>query len=370
MIDGLESYAISTLDPTGIILSWNKGAERAYGYGPNDAIGRHFGIMFPEEDRKTGAPARDLDSARANGKYETEGWQIDRLGQYRWHNSLTECIRDGEQNPVGFVRVCRFSPAAEARTNASTAPQFQREKLETLAHFTQRLIHDYNNLLTIVTSNLDRLDVGPCDAERARHLVEGALRAAQRAMALTHQLYLFSARNSAHNELIDAVELLHSLEAPMRVACGDGVELYMDVNMESAVVRLDPMDFEVALLNLVTNGCDALRGSGNVRIVTRGIGIGPAAAEKSPNLAPGRYISISVSDDGAGMPPEVLERAFEPFFTTKDTGAGSGLGLAQVYGFARQCGGHVDIQSAVGKGTTVTLTLPIVDRTTVGSAAR
>ena len=364
MIEVLERYAISTLDPTGIILSWNRGAELAFGYTANEAIGRHFGIMFPEEDRKTGAPARDLDAALSAGYFETQGWQIDRQGRYRWHDSLTECIRDKEQKPLGFVRVSRFQPGppqAASAPDAAAAELFQQQKLQTLAHFSQRIIHDYNNLLTIVTSNLDRLHAGPHDEIRARPRIESALRAARRATALTHQLYLFSTRSTPHGELIDAVELLHTLETPLRGACGSGVELLLTIEPATAVTSFDPMDFEVALLNLVTNASDALQGSGAVRVLARTLELGAAEAEPTRKLAPGRYFSVAVSDDGPGMAPEVLNRAFEPFFTTKDTGAGSGLGLAQVHGFVRQCGGQVKIDSVVGKGTTVTMLLPIAE---------
>lgn len=365
MLEALETYAICTLDPMGIVLSWNRGAELAFGYTASDAVGRHFGIMFPEEDRKIGEPARDLDAALTHGKHETEGWQIDRLGRYRWHYSITECIRDDRQNPVGFVRVSRFHPvpfeSGAPAADAQTMPQSQRDKLETIAHFTQRVIHDYNNLLSIITSNLERLHSGVQDQARARHILESALRAAQRAAAVTHQLYLFGVRSSAQKEQIDAIELVRTAEPSLRIACGNAVELSLNLELPTALVHLDPTDFEISLLNLVTNACDAMSDHGKVWITARAVEVDRASAERMPKAPPGSYLSLSVSDNGPGMPPNVAKRAFEPFFTTKQAGAGSGLGLSQVHGLAQQCGGQVDIKSEVGKGTSVTLLLPIVD---------
>jgi PAS domain S-box-containing protein len=355
MIDAARLQAILTLDPTGRILSWNRGAEHAFGCKADAAIGQYFDIVFPTEDRAAGEPARALEAARTLGKHEAQGWHVDSNGQYQWNRSVTEAIHDDSGALMGFLRVTQFS----RNVDQTVAAQFQKQKQIALAHFSRRLIHDYSNLLTIIVNNLERMRTGKADEKRTQRLAEGALHAAQRAMTLTHGLYLFSGGDPARGELVDVAELLDVMEPSMHVACGDNnVKLGVSVDLRSPVSHFDPMDFEAALMNLIGNARDAMPQGGTIAVSARNVEIDPERAQRT-RVTPGRYIAVTVADGGTGMTPEVRDRALEPFFTTKEVGNGSGLGLAQAHGFASQCGGSLEIETAPGRGTTVTLHLPI-----------
>jgi len=196
------------------------------------------------------------------------------------------------------------------------------------------------------------------------------LRAAQRATTLTHQLHLFSGREPARPEVVDIAELMRELEPTLRLACGDKVGLELTLALDRPEAEIDPMDFEAALLALVGNARDALPDGGQVSIALSNRELAPAELPPASRLKPGPYIEILVRDGGLGMTSEVLARAFDPFFSTKESGAGSGLGLTQAYGFALQAGGHIEIESASGRGTSVRLLLPSAqsDGTSAGAA--
>jgi CheY-like chemotaxis protein len=197
----------------------------------------------------------------------------------------------------------------------------------------------------------------PQDTARVRRLGEAALAAGRRGERLTRQLLAFSRRQELKLEVADAVAVITQVEPLIRRAVGEAVDIRMDCDPAAGAARLDPAQFEAALLNLVVNAADATPPGGWIRI----------AAERAHldegdvlGAAAGDYVKISVGDSGAGMAPDVLARVFEPFFTTKEVGKGTGLGLAQVYGFVTQSGGSVAIESVLGAGTTVSLYLPAV----------
>jgi len=361
-LDAIRTYAISVLDPNGLIRRWNKGAALIFGTSADEAVGRHFGVFFLKEDRDIGEPARALQAAGATHGFETEGWRVGADGVPIWLRIVIEPLYDERGALTGYLHISRAAQRNsryETAADASSAAVFQRQKLEILSHFTRRLVHDYNNLLTIITSNLDRLSKGPRDGERAQRLVASALRAAQRATMLTHQLYTFGTSEPMRAELVDVSELIRELEPSMRLACGDTIELDLSLRLESTQAWLDPMDFDAALLNLVANARDAMPRGGKINVTAGNLDIDVERAADTQGASPGRYIAISVADTGLGMTPEIIERACEPFFSTKEAGAGSGLGLSQVHGFVKQCGGNVEIQSIVAEGTTVTLLLPV-----------
>jgi len=251
----------------------------------------------------------------------------------------------------------------ELRARADALAQSQEQlrhaqKMEAMGQLTGGVAHDFNNLLTVIVGNLDMIGRHAEDPARVRRLTAAAQRAAGRGGTLTHQLLMFARRQLLRPETVNANRLLLDFEGLVRRAAGETVQLELVLYPALDPVRIDPMQFEAAILNLVINARDAMPGGGRITIRTGNTALDPVAASALPDIGPGVYAVISVQDTGAGIPAAVLGRVFEPFFTTKEIGKGSGLGLSQVYGFVKESGGTVRIDSIEGVGTTIELWLP------------
>ncbi|HTZ79186.1 MAG TPA: ATP-binding protein [Stellaceae bacterium] len=353
LIEAMQTHAVSMLDPTGVLCSWNSGAERIFGYTAAEAMGRHLSSFYLGEDQALGEPARALRAARRYGKFETETWQIGKSNRRFFAHLVLYPVRGGSGELTGYASVIRdtqeYKPAY-LLSDKNAAAILQRQKLQSMAQFTRSMVHDFNNLLTVVSNNLDRLLTGPDDPARFRRLVEGARRAAQRGTLLMSHLNVFAGRQPADPRPLDVNEIISDLEAELRLACGETIALSLTLDPGLPLALLDQLQCETAVLNLVTNARDAMPRGGRLGIRTE--------CEKRDGEGTEAGLRIVVEDTGSGMAPEVRARAFEPFFTTKEAGTGTGLGLSQVYGFAVQAGGHVEIESAVGEGTRVMVSLP------------
>jgi len=221
----------------------------------------------------------------------------------------------------------------------------QSQKMEALGQLTGGVAHDFNNLLMIASGSLDLMDRTD-DPDKLDKLRAGIRHAVERGARLTQQLLSFSRSSPLKTEVVDLAERIHGMEALLDRLTTSGIELDIDLAPDLWPVEVDPSELEVALLNIAINARDAMPDGGPVRIVARNL---PGEADR---------VCIAITDAGEGISPEMLDRIFDPFFTTKGTGHGTGLGLSQVYGFARASGGEVQVQSEVGKGTTVALLLP------------
>jgi signal transduction histidine kinase len=240
----------------------------------------------------------------------------------------------------------------------------QAQKMEAIGQLTGGVAHDFNNLLLVAQANLELLQRRLPDAAGAQALIRRALDATDRGAALTQQLLAFSRQQSLQPTVFEVDALLGKLDTMLRSMVADTLTIEMRLAGNLPPVDADAHQLESALLNLVINARDAMPDGGLLWIETRAeeVGAEPAGAEPRddlpPDLPPGRYVCIAVADTGVGMTPEVQRAAFEPFFTTKPVGKGSGLGLSQVYGFAKQSHGHVSLTSQLGAGTVVRLFLP------------
>lgn len=244
---------------------------------------------------------------------------------------------------------------ALAEKAKAEADLMHAQRMEAVGRLTGGVAHDFNNLLTVVIGALDIMLRSPNDAAKRQKLGEAALAAARRGEGLTHQLLAFSRRQALRPEAVDLNVQIRESEPLLRRAVGEAVEFKLKLRRGGARVSVDPSQFEAALLNLVVNARDAVGDRGRITVQTLSCAVD---AGEVPDLPPGEYVCVSVSDNGAGMSPEVIARVFEPFFTTKAVGKGTGLGLSQVYGFARQSGGAARISSTVGEGTEIKLYLP------------
>ena len=243
---------------------------------------------------------------------------------------------------------------AEIEQHRSTeATLRQAQKMEALGQITGGIAHDFNNLLTVITGNLDLIRRRAPENEVVQRLATAATHAAKRGADLTGSLLSFARKQALHPELVDVNALVRDFAQLLRRAAGETVTLELDLAADPSASYADAAHFQSALLNLVINARDAMPGGGQLSISTRNISLHETAGDDVKGA-----IVVRVSDTGTGMAPGVAARAFEPFFTTKDVGKGSGLGLSQVYGFARQSGGYATIESQAGEGTSVSLVLP------------
>jgi signal transduction histidine kinase len=234
----------------------------------------------------------------------------------------------------------------------------EMQKLESLGQLTGGVAHDFNNVLMAILGNLDLLSRTLSSDPMARRLVEGAIQAAERGATLTKRMLAFARRQELRPETIDVTKLLNGMAEMLRRSLGPTIEIAMEFENNLALVRVDPNQLELAVLNLALNARDAMPRGGRLHI---GAYNRTVEAGNPQQLEPGRYVAAVVTDTGSGMDEMTLRRAAEPFFTTKGVGKGTGLGLPMVYGLAAQSGGSARISSQLGVGTTVELSLPVAD---------
>lgn len=256
---------------------------------------------------------------------------------------------------------------AERRDLAEQALR-QSQKMEAVGQLTGGVAHDFNNLLTIIIGNLGIAKRGVVEA-RAERALNNALVGAERAAQLTQRLLAFSRRQPLNPRVLDINKLIVAISDLLTRTLGENVQLETISGAGLWNVEVDASEMESTLLNLALNARDAMPDGGKLTIETGNAYLDEEYCRKHEGIAPGQYILIAVSDSGAGMSAETIDRAFEPFFTTKEAGKGTGLGLSQVYGFMKQSGGHVKIYSEPGEGTTIKLYLPRRDGDEVAATA-
>ncbi|MEA2835043.1 MAG: hypothetical protein QOG66_3245, partial [Methylobacteriaceae bacterium] len=257
---------------------------------------------------------------------------------------------------LAFRRTRHLYAEATRRLEAEEALK-HGQRLEALGQLTGGVAHDFNNLLTAIVGNLDIISRAPDNSSRVERLARSALQAASRGGELTQKLLAFARKEVIQPETVNPNHLLNDFRDLLQRALGETIDLEIQLDATLDPVRLDPAQFQSAVLNLCVNARDAMQQGGKLKISTRNMRIGDESSVY-PDARPGAYVVVSIADSGGGMEAGTLARAFEPFFTTKDAGSGTGLGLSQVYGFCRQTGGFARITSNVGHGTTVEMYLP------------
>jgi signal transduction histidine kinase len=244
---------------------------------------------------------------------------------------------------------------SQAQLEASQQALFQAQKMEAIGQLTGGVAHDFNNVLQIIGGNLQLLKLVGNLNEAGLARVDMALAGVERGAKLSSHLLAFARRQPLQSVVIHPGHLLREMDDMMRRVLGPRARVVTEIEHGLGSTLVDPNQLNNVLLNLAINARDAMAGSGTLTI--RAANVGPQTG-LAPSLPAGHYVMIEVADTGKGMPPEVLERAFEPFFTTKPTGQGTGLGLSMAYGFVKQSGGEIMLQSEPGKGTRVRIWLP------------
>ena len=366
LVESITDYAIYMLDPEGRVTTWNSGAQRIKGYRADEIIGQHFSRFYTEEEQSAGAPAQMLREAAEEGKVVAEGWRIRKDGSRFAASTVLEAIHDQEGALIGFAKITRdITAQRESQELLKRAGEqlLQAGKMEAIGQLTGGVAHDFNNLLTIIIGNLaiaerevEGLPEGP--ANRLRRSLASAERGAQRAAMLTQRLLAFSRRQLLDPRPLDLNKLIAAEADFLQRTLGEAIEVEAVGGGGLWRVEVDQNEFESALLNLAINARDAMPDGGKLTLETGNTFLDQNYCRANPEVLPGQYVMISVTDNGTGMTKEVMDRAFEPFFSTKSVDAGTGLGLSQVYGFIKQSGGHIKIYSESGEGTTVKIYLP------------
>lgn len=345
--------AVAITDDAGRIEDWNTQATEIFGWSAEEVRGRHLvETLLP-----MGGQSASL--AALADQRDTRTW-VRLAARRRDGDNFTAEVRairvdiDGRLRHLVILRDISDSLLAEQQL-------VQAQKLEALSHLTGGLAHDFNNILGIIIGSLE-LIVPVTDAREERELLQASLAAAKRGAEITRSLLAVARRRAIRPQRCDVNALIGEIEPLLRQSAGKHIEVVFSANALHPFCMIDPGSLNNALVNLVINARDAARekeaGGSRIVVYTYSTDILPRSLSAPLELKAGNYLVIGVDDNGAGMTPEVAMSAFDPFFTTKERGQGTGLGLAMVYGFARQSGGTARIQSAPGLGTSVQLFLP------------
>ncbi len=342
------------IDPPGPrIVYVNEAFERATGYRREEIIGRSPRVLQgPETDRSELARIRDHLAA---------GRSIS--------TRLVNYSKSGRRYPVELTispvlgadgRVTHFVAVERDLTErlAMEARQRQVQHLEAVAQLTGGVAHDFNNLLTVILGNADLLAEALDTDGTHRGLANAIVEAAQRGSELTHRLLAFAGRQALEPRAVDVDRLLTGMTDVLGRTLGSDIELRLDTADDTWHAHVDPAQLEAAILDMIVNAREAMPAGGRLTITTRNVRLDDADAARGPPARAGEYVELRIADTGAGITAEHRPRIFQPFFTTKARGSGTGLGLATVYGFVRQSGGHVEVRSEAGRGTAFSLFLP------------
>ena len=365
LIEAVTDYAIFQLDSNGLISTWNPGAERIKGYRAEEIIGSHFSCFYTAEDQKAGVPAKVLETARREGRYEAEAWRVRKDGSRLFASVVIDPIRSDDGEVIGFAKVTRdITEKHEVQTALKEAQEqlAASQKMEAVGQLSGGIAHDFNNLMMIVLGNLEAIKRNTSDlAITHPHLernLNNAMRGAQRAASLTSRLLAFSRRQPLDPKPLDVNKFLAGSAEFLQRSLGELVEMEVVGAAGLWDIEVDTNQLETALVNVAVNARDAMPNGGRLTIEAANTYLDAAYCQSIPELSPGQFVAICITDTGEGMDTDVVSRAFEPFFTTKEVGHGTGLGLSQVYGFVKQSGGHTKLYSELGHGTTVKLYFP------------
>lgn len=353
--------SIITIDPTGTIQSLNAATIGLLGYSREELVGQNVRMIMPEP--YAGRHDNYLQSYLATGRKKIIGIGREVIARrkdgttFPIHLSVSEFEVNGRHYFTGIIIDLSERRAAEMTLRETERQLAQAQKMEVVGQLTGGLAHDFNNLLTVITGNLELLDMR-VEGREERDLIRRADEAARMGARLTGRLLTFSRRRALQPTVLNLNDTTVGMTELLRRTLGENVSVMSNLAPNLWNTRVDASEVENAVLNLAINARDAMPSGGRIVIETANLELGADDIAHVLDARPGPYVRLSVSDNGTGMPPEVVARAFEPFYTTKDAGRGTGLGLSTVYGFVKQSGGYAAIYSEVGKGTTVSIHLP------------
>ena len=339
----------------GCVSMFNPACERLFGYAADEVIGQNVKILMP-------SPYRDehdgyVENFRRTGERKIIGIGREVVGRrkdgstFPMHLSVGEAKEAGESNFVGIIHDITDRKRTEEQL-------VQAQKMETVGQLSGGIAHDFNNLLTVIIGNAEFLSHQLKPRPDLQRFADDIGRAGDRGAELTQRLLAFSRRQTLVPVEFDCNGLLENMRTLLRRTLREDIEIKTAFDADLWTAFADPAQLESAVLNLALNAQDAMPSGGCLTLTTANLPLDDQYRSTHPEGRPGDYVMVAMTDNGEGMPKEVLDRVFEPFFTTKEVGEGSGLGLSMVYGFAKQSDGHAAIYSEPGLGTTVRIYLP------------
>lgn len=346
--------AIIVVDENGTILRTNPATCRLFQYDTDALAGQNVKVIMPSGvAEKHDAYTRhhvETGEERIIGKgREVEGLRKDQT-TFPLYLSVGRATVEGRALFVGILHDLTLRKATEGALARS-------QRLEAIGQMTGGIAHDFNNLLTVVIGNLELLEMrGATEAQKI--LINEALDSAELGSDLTTRLMVFARKDNLKPEKTDLKGLCEDTLAILRRTLGSSIKVVAECPSDLHVVMIDPVQFQSALMNLALNARDAMDGKGELLISAENVTIDDTYIAQETDMEPGVYVRLSVSDNGEGMTEDAQKRAFEPFFTTKSDNNGTGLGLAMVYGFVRQSGGHITLYSELGLGSSFGLYFP------------
>jgi PAS domain S-box-containing protein len=349
--------AIITIDERGIMQSFSQAAEKLFGYAAGEVIGRNVKMLMPEpyqgehdgylsRYRRTGEKhiigiGRKVEAKRKDGTVFPMELAVGEVGGEAGATRIF----------TGFIRDLSARETMEEDLR-------QAQKMEAVGQLTGGLAHDFNNLLTAISGNLEMLEPEITNADD-RELLKEAQEATELGAQLAKRLLAFGRRTPLRPQPVDLNAIAFGMADLLRRTLGESVALETALEPGLPLTMTDPGQIENVLLNLAINARDAMPKGGRLSVATKRTALDAIYAAEHADVAPGDYVMLALTDTGIGMSDEVQRRAFEPFYTTKGPGVGSGLGLSMVHGFVKQSGGHVQIYSELGRGTTIRIYLPV-----------
>jgi PAS domain S-box-containing protein len=337
---------IFVLDPQGTVVAWNQTFTALAGWDPTRQPPPARKLLTSDRSPVTKAILEALDA----GESAADGPRMARVS----HDGREYEVSYGEMFDGGMAVRC---VDITDKLRDETALR-QGQKMEAIGQLTGGMAHDFNNILQVIQANLDLIRGDAAVGASAMRRLRSASAATDRGARLTQQLLAFARRQPLAPQPTSVARLVKDLSGLLVHALGERVAVELAVADDAWNAKIDPGQLENAILNLAINARDAMPHGGSVRIEVSNATLDRRYAALYPEVAPGAYLLVDVSDTGTGMSPDVVARAFDPFFTTKNDGKGTGLGLSMVYGFVQQSSGHIRIDSAIGQGTSVKLFLP------------
>jgi PAS domain S-box-containing protein len=356
LIEGVSDHAVFMLDTSGRVASWNSTAQHIIGYSGDEIIGKHYGIFYRPDERRSGEPNRALELAIKKGKCEVEGWRIKKNGTLFFVTGAVRSIRDDGGNLIGLANVIRDATerrAAQEKLVEAREQLAMAQKMEAIGKLTGGIAHDFNNLLMIIGGSAQTFKrlLDP----KLPKAIEAIQTAAKRGESLTRQLLTFSRRQQLSPTVVDLNASIKNMRTMIESSLRGNIVYTEEIGASVWPVEVDLAELELAIVNIAVNARDAMPNGG---AFTLRVGNVPADREAGGDDEATDFVALEFSDNGVGIPPNLLSKIFDPFFTTKEVGKGTGLGLSQVYGFVHQAGGTIKAESKVGQGTRFTVYLP------------
>jgi PAS domain S-box-containing protein len=340
-------------------IYWSPEERAFHGWEAERAptVAEFVDMLHPEDRERIAAAIRRAHDPTGDGLFDVEQRIIRPDGEVRWLVTRSQTFFAGVGNARHPVRT--VGAVLDATEWKHLEEQFrQAQKMEAVGQLAGGVAHDFNNLLTVI-NGLSELAIRQMRRDDpSRELIAEVLKAGERATALIRQLLAFSRKQVLQPQVVDVNVLLGELSKMLLRLLGANIGLRLEADAALGLVKVDPSQFEQAVINLAVNARDAMPEAGRLTIETRNVELDGRYVGPHLDARPGQYVLVAVSDTGHGMDSATRARIFEPFFTTKGPGQGTGLGLAMVYGFVKQSGGHIEVESEVGRGTTFQVYLP------------